>query len=368
MNAIVDGCGLEHLNLLLEFLAAWEKRPMCLTPMVYKWCSAISDAVGSGPKSLFLLRLQPQNVGPDGLFPKLAEQGFSSVGPGYDLVRTGEASHRAREHPQELIYFHPGMLLFMILEVGFRLVVPGRNQPLLCLDHTPHHELVFKSVFSRGDDEAVADGVCAWIADSNHIPAGSCLHYLAERVEEDSPFSPRLRRMCIRAIEHTRNSELRMSELATVRLLNRLDVGPDDMENEGKWMKLLVDIICSLAGFEGLSIHYWHLLEGFPPARTFPTVRAVELAMLLEEAEDWEKLEVWTAIVWRYIASWFEGPTGLEDLRRVTLKLLLQRPSTIPRFEGISELEGFWFTPRSTLEDICAQARAEKPPLEPPPP
>ena len=369
MNAIVDGNGLEHLNFLLEFLAAWEKRPMCLTPMAYKWCSAISDVAGLGPKSVFLLRLQPQNVGPGGLSPEHAERGFSFVGPGYDPIRTGKASHHTREHTQAPAYFHPGMLLFMILEVGFRLVVPGPNQPALRLDHTPYHDVLFKRVFSTGDDEAVADGVCAWIADSNHMPAGSCVHSLAERVEEDPPFSPRLRRMCIHAIEHMQPSELRVSELETIRLLNRLDVSVNEMENEGKWMKWLVGMICSLAGLEGLSIHYWRLLEELPPARTFPTVRAVELGRLLEEAENWEKLEVWIAFAWRSVASVSGVPAGLEDLKRVTLKLLLQRPSTIPRFEDLSESEGFWFfIPRYALEDICAQARAGKLPPGPPPP
>jgi hypothetical protein len=44
MSIIADGNGLQHLNLLLEFLVAWEKRPVYLTPMAYEWCSAISEA------------------------------------------------------------------------------------------------------------------------------------------------------------------------------------------------------------------------------------------------------------------------------------------------------------------------------------
>jgi len=55
MSAIVDGDALQHLNFLLEFLAAWSKCPTCLTPMAYEWCSAISDVGGLGPQSVFLL-------------------------------------------------------------------------------------------------------------------------------------------------------------------------------------------------------------------------------------------------------------------------------------------------------------------------
>ena len=46
MTSIADGSCLHHLNYLLEFLAAWEKRPAYLTPMTYQWCSAISEAAG----------------------------------------------------------------------------------------------------------------------------------------------------------------------------------------------------------------------------------------------------------------------------------------------------------------------------------
>jgi hypothetical protein len=56
MNVIADGSYLHHLNYLLEFLAAWEKRPAYLTPMAYQWCSAISASLRRrGRKSFSLL-------------------------------------------------------------------------------------------------------------------------------------------------------------------------------------------------------------------------------------------------------------------------------------------------------------------------
>ena len=46
MKVISDGNLVQHLYFLLEFLAAWEKRPLCLTQMAYEWCSAISEVAG----------------------------------------------------------------------------------------------------------------------------------------------------------------------------------------------------------------------------------------------------------------------------------------------------------------------------------
>ena len=77
MNTIADGTCIHDLHLLLEFLAAWEKRPECLTRMVCQWSSAISKAVGrlhpsetqiEPPYHLkciveLNIRLRPQDVG-----------------------------------------------------------------------------------------------------------------------------------------------------------------------------------------------------------------------------------------------------------------------------------------------------------------
>ena len=86
MSTIADGTCIHHLNLLLEFLAAWEKRPEYLTPMVCKWLDTISGAIGRLPPDetqiptpYFLqecverdLRLRPQDVGADPTFHNIA--------------------------------------------------------------------------------------------------------------------------------------------------------------------------------------------------------------------------------------------------------------------------------------------------------
>jgi len=214
----------------------------------------------------------------------------------------------------------------MTLEVGFCLVMPGHSQPTPSLHHTPHHDLVFKSVFSTGDDEAVADGVCVWIAGSGRMPVGSCVHHLAKCVEEDAPFSPRLRGMSIRLIERMWDSGFGLSELETIHLLNCLDLCMDDME-EDKLANLLENVMGSLARFKDLSIHYWHLLERLPWTLSFlkeHVSRAAELVSLLEEAEDWERLEVWMVFAWQSDAYGFRrgGSKDLECIKQVTLKYL----------------------------------------------
>ena len=339
---------------------------MCLTPITYEWWSAISEGDGLGLRSL--PRFKPQLLA-DGVFlSRIAEDEFSFVGPSCDLVRTGEASHHTRERRGESLGVCSMTPLFMILEVGFRLVIPSRGQPNPRLYHTPYRNWVFKSIFSSGDDEAIADGVCAWIVDSNHMPAGTCVDYLAKRVEEDPPFSPRLRRMGIRLIEHMWYHESGVSKPETIRLLNRLDVGLDDMQNELVWITLLVEVMCSPAGLEALSVHYWHLLEGLPPARILSNAQAMELMRSLEEVGDWEKLEILMTTAWRYDGYEHRGPTEeLEHLKQVTLRYLLQRPSVLPRFEGLAEL-AVLPSFRAALQHTCVQARTERLHLEPPPP
>jgi len=239
MDVIADVDNLHHLYFLLEFLAAWEKRPTCLTPMAYKWCSALSEMAELRPEPRSLPRFKLQAMASSNRLSRIAEWLFSSAPPGDACTR---------EHPQWTEFY--SRMLPVILEIGFRLVMPGRNQPALRLDHTPHHDLVFKSAFSFDDDGVVADGVCAWIAGSNHMPAGSCVHHLAERMEKDARFSPRLRQMGICLIERTWRNNLRVSEPETVYLLNRPDVDVDDMEYNHEWAGLLVDVICSPAGFD----------------------------------------------------------------------------------------------------------------------
>ena len=130
-------------------------------------------------------------------------------------------------------------------------------------------------------------------------------------------------------------------------------------------------------------------------------MRDMELVRLLEEGEHWEKLEVWMVIAWQSLGYGFMEDTepregtepgeqtesgevagsgentdpeedaesmDVEELEQVTLKLLLRRPSTLSRFEDLSNSRALWMDQDVVLRRICAQARAVRLPLEPPPP
>ena len=418
-----------NLYYLLEFLAAWEERPECLIHMAYEWCSAISEAAGRleqreipiiQPRLLgddlqreiqreiqqvpspkipprcgrlgLKLRFQKQDS-PLDFLPWAIEQEFSEVGPGCDLVRLDDASYQAcrapLEDPTPLDYAH---LLSITLEIGFR---PTKLS--YSLNHTPHHDWVFETAFSSPDDEVVADAACVRAVCLNHGPSISCIRHLVKRVERNTPFSPRLRRVCIRAIENSSWSELESegSTLEVVRLLDRLDIGVDDIAEERAWGWLFVILMRSLAGPESLSSHYWRLLDKLAPfmllSRDFGSRATEVMGSLgrdlgpwtmevmgsLDEAEDWEKLETWMEIVWpsRQTEPTEDGsPEGelvedgsMEDVGRMTLKLLSRRPSALPRFENMCEMVGLRDN-GDELRRICDQARTEQSSSESPPP
>ena len=390
MNAIADGKSLQHLYYLLEFLAAWGERPECLTPIAYRWCSAISEVAGRlGRREISITQPHPSRCKLDqevrrlndltpigtklGLRLRLGHrdlalgegQGYTSwvleaefarVGPDCDLLRLDDTSHHARRGQfEDLDPLEYANLLSTTLEIGFRLASPRHLLPAFRFGYTSHHDWVFETAFSSHDDEVIADAVCAWVTDGNYRLPGSCIHYLAKRMERDAPFSARLRRATIRAIELIWCIELIVSEPETVRLLDRLDVDMDDMV-EDTWGSLLVGVVRSPAGPGSLSSHYWRLLDKLVSSEAFYASfgpGSVEAMRTLEEAGDWEKLEVWMAVAWRS-QLW---PGSIEEIGQVTLKLLSRRPSALPKFEGLCEMET-----ESHLRRICDQARTEQSP------
>ena len=321
--AIIDSdvSGLQHLHYLLEFLAAWEDRPACLTLMAYQWCSAISKAarrLGQGGKPTVQPCLSQNKHEPCPRRPEFllfpGEEELSEAKP-EDQTRQGGACHRVQEDPLDDLSLH---LLPITLKIGFRLFAPGRGHQALSLTHTSHHDWVFEIAFSSHDDEVIADAVCAWIADSDHVPAGSFAHHLTKRVKRGAPFSQRL--------------------------LDYLGVGVEDIGEKDGWLRILGGVIDSPAGPQSLSSHYWCLLDKLVSRETF-------------DPDLWEKLEGWMAVVWRSVLR----PELVKDIGRVTLTLLLRRPSALQKFEDI--LQELQAGQRFQLQKICDQARTGRPPL-----
>ena len=387
MDVIVDRECLGYLEPLLEFLAAWEKRPVHLTQMAYQWCSAISEAAGTLRKTEVSIPRDPSHhfqrvqrfrgehryhrrlMRRQYLVPNYSvsptESGFSEAGPGCDPLRPGGTSDQPRTHPHYLVTADYVAILSVALEVGFRFAAPGHHH----LNHTPHHDWVFETAFSSNDDEVVADAVCALIADVDRTPPGSYVLYAAKRIERATPFSPRLRRVSISAVAFDWRRELKASPLGTIQLLNHLNVGVDDMKKKLDWAKALVGAICSPTGLKNLSAQYWPVLGRLLSLNASHGLRGVDpesfdaVTKSLEEAEDWEKLEVWMSMKWPSLRS----SESVEDVERTTLKLLLRRPSALPRFTDLVEYGEPWIYRGAELQRICDQARTERPLPESPP-
>ena len=377
MDAIVGGNHVRPLQTLLGFLAAWEERPECLTPMAYQWCSAFSEMI-RGPGSDWTYSPEAyfhHNLSQMGDTLPRPESRFNEVGPGCDLF------HYARGPQRDLNPYGYVELLFKTLEIGFRLVRPGHLRPGLRLNHTPHQDRVFEVAFSGGGDEVIADAVCTWITatDSGCSPADLFAHHFFNCVERTTSFSPKLRQMSIHAICRTWSSGLIMSAPETIRLLNHLEAGVGDVRGRReqlRWVYLLIEVIRSPTGFESLSSHNWHLLGGLmrivkPSLRlSFPVLRDIEVARSLEEAEDWEKLEVWLAAIWgSLMISSVLIPELMEGIEPMTLKVSLRQRSALQRFEDQCKRHAIGFTKHKVkLQEICSRTRAQQLPSEASPP
>jgi hypothetical protein len=227
---------------------------------------------------------------------------------------------------------------------------------------------VFEYAFSSRDDDIVADAVSVWVVGGDPAP-GLFARYFAKRMERKGPVSPRLRQVTIRAIELIKDNVLEVLGFESIRLLNCLDVDLDDVVDKHVWVELLAGVICLPAGLESLSPHYWHLLDKLPLANDFrrtPGLRSVEVMRSLDEADDWEKLEVWMVVVWQSLLESTPTPM-MEDVERVTLELLRRHSSAPPRFETLREGGDLYGSQRTKLQRICDQARAEQLSSESPP-
>ena len=375
-NVIAGGRCVYHLRYLLEFLAAWEKRPAYLTPMAYQWCSTISEVATRlriPPGNHLFRRLQLDNL-PDYL--TIAMEEFSNAGPGCDPVHSEATSSRAHRHPYCLDTNIYPYLLCVTLDIGFRPATLSDDQSALHLDWTTHHEWAFEAAFSSDDDDAIADALSIWVVDGDRTPPGSCARYIAKRVEWGIPFSPRLRRVSIRVIDRTWRKEREVSELDTLRWVNRLDIDVDDIRDQREWAWRLVEVIRSPTGLESLSSHYWHVMAKLVVASEYSLYlesRDTEVMRSLEEADDWEKLGAWLVAIWLFLpGSEIPESESMEGIEEVTLKTLLRQPSALPRLEELCEagklryLGGKEYKDR--LQRILDQARVSHSTSGSPPP
>lgn len=142
----------------------------------------------------------------------------------------------------------------------------------------------------------------------------------------------------------------------------------DDVVDKDTWGKMLVSVIRSPAGLESLSSHFWHLLDKLVSAtqlRGTSEPHNAEVMMSLENAGDWEKLEIWMVVMWESLSfPEMLKPESMLGIQQTTLNLLIQRPSAIPRFEVLHE--GVFFFPPKVLQVICDEARTKQLPSKSP--
>jgi hypothetical protein len=288
-------------------------------------------------------------------------------------IREHRGDEPASEHvSSSSIFGGYARILSLSLAVGFRHIRYQYSLPTR-LSHTSHDEWMLDTIFTRGDDDAIADAVCLEIVDTFAPRFGSWSRRLIKLTERDRPLSPRLRWTILHFVQTVGDRALRVAELEFVCLLNNLKVSVGEAGDAGQaWMQLLIYVLLTPTGQERLSSHYWLLLGSLIsvlPQCHFADDRQTDLMKSLEEAQDWEKLETWMLVVWWSRCRFDSVP--IQDIERATLTLFRQRPSAIPRFEGLLK-NCTQFTPnpryyyplfnayKDILQQVCDQARVEQ--------
>ena len=177
-----------RLARLLDTFLAWEDRPLYLTPVAYQWCSAISENIK---------RFERNGIRP------------GSPPPSHDGSVGLHLPERGDSNPYVA-------LLFTTLAVGFRQINPNNISSGIHLTHTRYHETMFECAFAGEDDDVIADVVSVWVVDPLATTPGSCTRHLVKLTERERPFSPRLRRMIVCAIQGHWPMELEVAGLEFV--------------------------------------------------------------------------------------------------------------------------------------------------------
>ena len=372
MEAITNGGCLHHLDYLLVFLAAWGKRHERLAEMVLEWRSAIDAAGGRlklSERSVWRqfqlqlqlqiqLQLRPQDAGLGETWEYLStigEDDFSQVGRSCDPAND-ISCHTYGSSPSPIPTTHVDLFL-KTLETGLDPAKPGINQ----------RGWMFETAFSSNNDDIIADAISAWFVYDRIRTPGSISDCLSIRVGRNTPFSPRLRRHIIKAINYKAWGEKERVGPETLRLLNCLDVGMDEIRSECDWIDLLRAVVRMPGGLEGLSSHYWDLLNKLTLDISFCerlTSEDVGVLGSLKKAEEWEKLEALVVIAWQILpaSSRYSSTSDLVNgVEGATRELLSQRLSALPRLEHLWKERAEWEY-ADALRGVCDEAKGNRSP------
>ena len=235
-------------------------------------------------------------------------------------------------------------LLLLSLELGSRHLDPDQGR-LQTPSHVDIDERLLDTVFGCSESEAIADLLCAFVV---HPLTGSLTGVYARHITNlrnniTSPFSPRLRRSVIRSIELIGYKKFEDAGAEKfIELLNYLDVSVKDIDSKAAWASVFLGAIQSTEGIQLLAIHSWKLLvelatEWTRISEDEEPEYASRITNHLLEAEEWDKLECWVALVWM---TW---PPEIEDAAedRVAMEWLFrQRPSAVQELPALMERWG----------------------------
>ena len=282
----------KFISYALGDLLKLEARPLCLTKMVYQWCSAIWE--------------NRQNL-----------EGWER-------------------------------LLLVCLEIGFRRL--DARQPYIgtVLAHTEHHQGLVDIVFRSQESEAIADLLRAWTAGGHSF--GSALSACAGHLVSLCnliPFSSRLRRLIIRSVEivgYQAFEEVGVERF--IQLLDDLRVTVKDMDDKDEWVLLLLDIIRSSRGAQCSPHWYWELIAELAVSglavseswwlRVGPT-HSQKIMKSLIDTQEWSNLECWMATVWM-LSPPETGVMTEDDLSHSMVLLFRKQPDAVQELKRWMEL------------------------------
>ena len=119
-------------------------------------------------------------------------------------------------------------LLLLSLEIGFHHLNPNMHQIKTELIHMDHDQQMFDIISSAGDDEAIADLLCAWTLKSSPSEPHPLLKMGIDHLihVHSQPFSPRLQQLVIYSIEVIGHQEfLQIGEDGMIGLLEETTLG-----------------------------------------------------------------------------------------------------------------------------------------------
>jgi len=302
---------------VLSTLVKWKDRPSSLAKIAYNWCSVIYE------------------------------------------------NHQSLEDWE--------VLLLLCLEIGFRHLPEKTYYMGDWLIHTEHHHKLVDMVFKSQKVDAITDILCAWTAGSSLLRPEHkqlldiCIGHLAS-LRKLAPFSPRLQQLVIKFIELIGCKGLEVLGVeGFTGFLDHLHVTAENADSSYKLVKLLLDTLQSPEGVQCLSHRYWELLVELivdPHRLSLDTTPIYDSRIMtcLIDAQEWDKLECWMALVWMV---WPPGAGEMteEDLERPMLLLFRQQPGAAQKLEQWMKRWshnrsqwGMWFS-QERARDICVSFR-----------